>query len=168
MLELLAIFSAKVLEVSLTTLRLVFVNKGEKTYASLVGFIEVMIWLKVASVVLVGINEQPSKMFIYALGFAVGNYVGLKIEEKIGLGYSNLQIITDEDDGLMLADEIRNLGRAVTITKGEGRDSNRLILSTYVKRKNKDLILDKIKFLKVDGVVTVSEIQKVYGGFGLK
>lgn len=168
MIELIAIFSAKVLEVSLTTLRLVAVNKGEKIYASIIGFIEAMIWLKVASVVLVNINEQPSKMFIYALGFAVGNYVGLAIEEKIGLGYSNLQIITNEEDGVLLANEIRNLGKAVTITKGKGKDSNKLILLTYVKRKNKDIVLNKVKELNIEGVVTVSEVQKVYGGFGLK
>jgi uncharacterized protein YebE (UPF0316 family) len=168
MLELIAIFSAKVAEVSLNTLRLMFLSKGEKIYAAIIGFVEVLIWLKVASVVIVGINEYPTRMVAYALGYSIGIIVGMKIEEKIGLGYSNLQIITNETDGDILADEIRKLGKAVTVIKGEGRDSEKVILSTYVKRKNKNQVLDKVRELKTQGVVTVSETQKVYGGFGIK
>lgn len=168
MLELIAIFSAKVAEVSLNTLRLMFLSKGEKIYAAIIGFVEVLIWLKVASVVIVGINEYPTRMVAYALGYSIGIIVGMKIEEKIGLGYSNLQIITNEEDGDILADEIRKLGKAVTVIKGEGRDSEKVILSTYVKRKNKNQVLDKVRELKTQGVVTVSETQKVYGGFGVK
>lgn len=168
MIELIFIFIAKVIEVSLTTLRMVFINRGEKLYASTIGFVEVIIWLKVASVVLVGINDYPARMLVYALGFSCGSFVGLKIEEKIGLGYSNVQIITNEEDGAPLAASIREMGRAVTIIQGEGRDSNRVILSTYVKRKDKDKILSKVKEMKTQGVVTVSETQKVYGGFGIK
>lgn len=168
MLELIAIFSAKVAEVSLNTLRLMFLSKGEKIYAAIIGFVEVLIWLKVASVVIVGINEYPTRMVAYALGYSIGIIVGMKIEEKIGLGYSNLQIITNETDGDILADEIRKLGKAVTVIKGEGRDSEKVILSTYVKRKNKNQVLDKVRELNIQGVVTVSETQKVYGGFGIK
>lgn len=168
MIGLILIFIAKVAEVSLTTLRLVFINKGEKLLASTIGFVEVMIWLKVASVVLENINEHPSKMFIYAFGFAFGNYLGLLIEDKLGLGYSNIQIITDFENGKRLTEQIRFLGKAVTVTQAEGRDSHKLILSTYVKRKNKDLILNLIKQLNINGIVTVTEVQKIYGGFGIK
>lgn len=168
MLELIVIMLAKVVEVSLTTLRMVFISKGEKTLASIVGFVEITIWLKVASVVLVGINDYPAKMFIYALGFAVGNYIGLVVEDKLGLGYSQIQIITDIDDGEILASSIRELGRAVTVTKGSGKDSEKSILFTYVKRKSKDKILNEIESLNINGVVTVSETQKIYGGFGVK
>ncbi|NMA72552.1 MAG: hypothetical protein GX961_11640, partial [Firmicutes bacterium] len=75
---LLFVFFAKVIEVTLTTLRMLFVNKGAKLYASTIGFLEVLVWVKVASIVLVGINENPASMFVYALGFSVGAYVGIK------------------------------------------------------------------------------------------
>lgn len=167
MIELIMILLAKIIEVSLTTLRMVFVSKGEKRLASVIGFVEVTIWLKVASVVLVNINEHPAKMFVYALGFAIGNYIGLTIEDKLGLGYSKIQIITDIDNGEDLANSIRELGRAVTIIKGEGRDTKKAVLTTYVRRKDKDDLLKKIDANKV-GIVTVSETQKIYGGFGIK
>lgn len=117
MIELIMILLAKIIEVSFTTLRMVFISKGEKILASIIGFVEVTIWLKVASVVLVNINEYPAKMFVYALGFAIGNYIGLAIEDKLGLGYSKIQIITDIDNGEDLANSIRELGRAVTYYK---------------------------------------------------
>lgn len=162
------ILVAKIAEVSLTTLRMVFVGRGEKHYASVIGFVEVIIWLNVASVVLVNINENPAKMVTYALGFALGSFVGLTIEEKIGLGYANIQIITDQVNGLSLATSIRELGRAVTVLEGEGKDSKNLILTTFVKRKDRDTILSMLKAKEVNGLITVTETQKIYGGFGIK
>lgn len=167
MVELILIFVAKVIEVSLTTLRTVFISRGEKLYASSIGFVEIVIWLIVASAVLTDINEHPAKMIIYALGFTAGSYVGLMIEESLGLGYSNVQIITTVEDGKVMADALRDLGHAVTILQGEGRDNKRVVLSTYVKRKKKDALLNAVEELEIKGVVTVSETQKVYGGFGI-
>lgn len=168
MLGLLFIFIAKVVEVTLTTMRMLYLNKGAKLYASAIGFIEVLIWIKIASIVLVGIDENPARMFVYALGFAAGSYVGMKFEEKIGLGYSRLEIITNEEDGELLANEIRNLGKAVTISKSSGKDGENVALSTFVRRKTKETVLNKAKEMDIKGVITVSEIQKIYGGFGLK
>lgn len=168
MLGLIIIFIAKAVEVSLTTLRMLYLNKGAKIQASAIGFIEVLIWIKVAAVVLEGINDNPAQMFIYALGFAAGSYVGMIIEDRIGLGYSSLEIVTDIESGDLLAGEIRNLGKAVTEIDAKGRDGKKVILSIYVRRKSKDKVLSLIRELNVNGVVTVSEIQKAYGGFGLK
>ena len=168
MLELGIILAAKMVEVTMSTLRTVFVSRGEKTYAATIGFVEVMIWLKVASVVLVDINAHPEKMFVYALGFSLGSYIGLTIEEKLGLGYSNVEVITSPSEAIVLADAIRELGRAVTVVNGKGRDEDRVILSTYVKRRNQDVVIKKVKELDIKGMVTVTTTQKVYGGFGLK
>lgn len=168
MIGLIFIFIAKIAEVSLTTMRMIYINKGAKVHASVIGFVEVLIWLQVASVVLVGINENPAKMIVYALGFAAGSYVGLMIEDKIGLGYSRLEVITTKQEGELLADKLRELGKAVTITDAKGKDGDKIILSTFVRRKSKGIVLNEIEQLDIKGVVTVSEIQKVYGGFGLK
>lgn len=166
--ELIVILLAKIVEVSLTTLRLVFINKGNKLLVTIIGFIEVTIWLKVASVVLVGINEHPAKMIVYAVGFALGNYIGLLIEDKLGLGYSQIQIITSLENCENLANFIRGKGKAVTVVNAEGKDSNKVILFTYVKRKDKDKLVNQINDLNISCVITISETQKIYGGFGVK
>lgn len=165
--EYLLIFLAKIIEVSLTTVRTVFITKGQKLYSSIIGFIEVSIWLLVASVVLVGINENPAKMFVYALGFTFGNYIGSIIEEKIGLGHVSIQIITNCTDGTMLSDSLRKAGKAVTVLKGEGKDSEKCILLIYAKRKQKDCIMREVKKLDIQAVITISEAQKIYGGYGV-
>lgn len=79
-------------------------------------------------------------MFVYALGFAAGSYVVLKIEERIVLDYSRLEIITAEENGNRLADEIIKLGKAVTNSKGSCKDGEKVELSTFVKRKIKEIV----------------------------
>ena len=166
--EILIIFLAKIVEVTLSTLRTVLVTKGEKIYVAIIGFIEVSIWLKVVSVVLTGISESPAKMLAYALGYACGSLVGLTLEEKIGLGYSTIQIIANKDQGNVLAKLLRDEGKAVTILEGEGMDSKKSVLLTHIKRKDKELIMKKIEDLNIQAVVTISEIKKIYGGYGIR
>ena len=166
--EILIIFLAKIVEVTLSTLRTVLVTKGEKIYVAIIGFIEVSIWLKVVSVVLTGISESPAKMLAYALGYACGSLVGLTLEEKIGLGYSTIQIIANKDQGNVLAKLLRDEGKAVTILEGEGMDSKKSVLLTHIKRKDKELIMKKIEDLNIQVVVTISETKKIYGGYGIR
>lgn len=165
--EFILIFLAKIVEVSLMTLRMVFVTRGEKVYASLIGFVEVSIWLRVVSVVLVGISENPGKMFAYAFGFACGSFIGLMLEEKIGLGYSTVQVITNYEDGNILSSNLREDGKAVTILEGKGRDSKKAVLLIHIKRKDKNIITDKIEALGIQAVITITETKKIYGGFGV-
>ena len=166
--EILIIFLAKIVEVTLSTLRTVLVTKGEKIYVAIIGFIEVSIWLKVVSVVLTGISESPAKMLAYALGYACGSLVGLTLEEKIGLGYSTIQIIANKDQGNVLAKLLRDEGKAVTILEGEGMDSKKSVLLIHIKRKDKELIMKKIEDLNIQVVVTISETKKIYGGYGIR
>lgn len=84
------IFIAKIVEVSISTIRLVYNNKGERVKGTILGFIEILIWLLVVSSVLNNITEDPFKIFAYALGFALGNYLGLYIESKIALGLASI------------------------------------------------------------------------------
>ena len=83
------IFFAKIIEVSISTVRIVFINKGEKIKGAALGFIEIMIWLIVVSSVLNNITEDPIKVFIYAIAFSLGNFFGVTIESKIAVGLSS-------------------------------------------------------------------------------
>lgn len=166
--EILIIFLAKIVEITLSTLRTVLVTKGEKVYVSIIGFIEVSIWLRVVSAVLTGISDSPAKILAYALGYACGSLVGLTLEEKIGLGYSTIQIIVNKDQGNVLAKLLRDEGKAVTILEGEGMDSKKSVLLTHIKRKDKELIMKKIEELNIQAVVTISETKKIYGGYGIR
>ena len=72
----LVIFLGKIVEVSLGTLRIVLINRGERLIGSLIALIEISLWLIIAGNVLTNYQSDPLKMVAYALAYAMGNYVG--------------------------------------------------------------------------------------------
>jgi uncharacterized protein YebE (UPF0316 family) len=163
----LGIMVAKIVEVSLMTVRVVLVTKGEKVVGAIIGFFEVMLWIYIASLAMNGITDNPAKAVFYSLGFALGNYFGIKLEEWLGIGISEIQTIIKEEEGDNLATFLRDKGFAVTVVKGEGRTSIRDVLFMFVPRKKVYKVVDLIKEQAPDSVITISETKPIYGGFGL-
>ncbi len=163
----LGIMVAKIVEVSLMTVRVMLVTKGEKLVGATIGFFEVILWLYIANLAMDGITENPAKAIFYALGFSLGSYLGIALEEWLGIGISEIQTIIKEDEGDALAAYLRDNGFAVTVIKGEGRTSVRDLLVMFVKRKRVKTLVDMIKEQAPDTVITISETKPIYGGFGL-
>jgi len=92
----LLIFTARILDVSLGTVRIVFVSRGLKYLAPLVGFFEVIIWLLAIRVIIQNLNNVACYI-AYGAGFAMGTFIGLQIEKKIAIGNSLIRIITKKD-----------------------------------------------------------------------
>ncbi len=86
------IFVCKVIEDALSTLRIIVVSNGKKLFGAILGFVIALIWVFVTGSVIIGLNENPFKIIVFALGSLVGSYVGSVIEEKIALG-TNLFIV---------------------------------------------------------------------------
>lgn len=165
MLMYLVIFLAKIVEVSLQTVRVVLITKGERLIGAIIGFFEVVIWIIIVGNVITDITSDPFKAVAYSLGFAVGNYVGSWLEEKIGIGMSEIQAIVLEKDGLALAEVIRDNGYAVTVVDGQGKNFPRNILFMYVRRKRVKAVVELIRNQQANAVITVSEAKPMYGGF---
>ncbi len=168
MLTYLIIFMAKILEVSFATVRMVLLTRGEKLYASIIGFVEVTIWLLVVGNVLNGIQEDPIKIVVYALGFSCGNYLGSLVEEKLALGVITLNVIVSEEDGEVLLKYLRDADVGVTSVQGEGLNSKKTLLMIHVKRKRKKEILKLIEDSDVKCVVSITDTKTVYGGYGIR
>jgi uncharacterized protein YebE (UPF0316 family) len=160
------IFFAKIIEVSLMTLRTVLITKGEKVLGSVVGFFEVVIWIIVVSKVLSDLQNDPLKMVVYALGFACGIYVGIMFEERLALGLSTIQVILSMDDGDNISNLLREHGLGVTTLDGEGKDTKKLILLIHLKRKKIDEIVKLIQDNSENAMITINDTKVVYGGFG--
>src|SRR6056297_2984534 len=109
------IFFAKIFEVSIGTLRIVLVSKGQKAKAALIAFIECIIWVLVVSTVLVDITSDPVKVIIYCAAFAIGNYIGVSLENKLAMGLSSIQVITEVEEGNELAKLLRDNNFGVTV-----------------------------------------------------
>ena len=159
------IFFLKVLEISLDTLRIVLINKGQKELGSIVGFIVILLWIFVASSVLSSLSEDLWKALFYALGYSVGIYVGIVIEKKIALGYVSMEINVRGTEGENLANILRENNFGVTIMKGEGFNHTRYILKLHVNRKRVEEAREIAYNIVPDSVVTINDIVTIEGGY---
>lgn len=159
------IFVAKTFEVSISTIRLVFINKGERVKGAILGFFEVMIWILVVSSVLHNITDDPFKIFAYAAGFSLGNYLGVAIESKIAVGLASIQIVVNEKDGDILAGILRNNEFGVTIIDGKGIDSKKDLLFIQLKRKRIPAAIKLIKETDPTAYISVNDVKTIVGGF---
>ncbi|WDV44641.1 DUF5698 domain-containing protein [Clostridiaceae bacterium M8S5] len=163
----LLILFVKVIEVTLATTRIVFITKGERVKGAVIGFFEVLIWVMLISTVLTNLSEDPIKVLIYALGFALGNYIGSIVEEKIGVGTTRVEMIVKQENGDELAKVIRSHGFAVTLIQGEGMNFNRKVLISHIQRKRTNEFIEIVKEKEKNVVITINEIKAVYGGYGI-
>lgn len=162
----LIIFFAKIIEVSISTVRIVYINKGEKVKGAALGFIEILIWLVVVSSVLNNITEDPIKVFIYAIAFSLGNFFGVTIESKIAVGLSSIQVVVSQEGGVILADILREQGYGVTIIEGKGKnESIKSLLFIQLKRKKIPEATRLIKEHNPEAFITVNEIKTMFGGY---
>jgi uncharacterized protein YebE (UPF0316 family) len=159
------IFSLKFIEVTVSTLRIVIVTKGERLKGAFIAFFEVMLWVFVASLVIDGITKDPIKIVIYGAAFASGNYLGSILEEKLALGTINLQAIVSESLSQSLVSYIRDEGYAVTTVNGEGLESKKTILYMHTPRKKVKELIQLLRNQVPSIVITIHEIRPIYGGF---
>ena len=118
----LLIFCARILDVSLGTIRISFVSKGLKYLASLIGFVEVIIWLLAIRVIMQNLNNAVCYI-AYGAGFAMGTFIGLQIEKKLALGNAIIRIVTQKD-ATELINSLRSQGFGVTSIDAVGEKFN--------------------------------------------
>ncbi len=163
--ELLIIFIAKVIEVSIGTLRVILINKGYRKQGVILSFIENIIWVFVASKVIVGISAKPIKGIIYSLGYAAGVYVGSLLENRLAFGKVVIQVITSKEMGSILTEKLRSEGIGVTKMQGEGKDEKKDVLLMYVNRKGHLLVVNQIEKIDSAAVVTTTDLSLMKGGY---
>ena len=128
------ILGARVMDVTIGTLRVIAVIDGRVKTAFALGFIEVTIWLAVISTTLAKVNEEPILAIFFALGFSMGNVVGILVERVLPLGNLSLRAVGGEEIR-DLAGQIRDIGLGATVIRGEGRSGERLMLFSFMPKK---------------------------------
>lgn len=158
---------AKIVEVSMATVRMVLITKGERKIGAIIAFFEVSLWVILVSTVLDNIMGDPLKIVAYATGFSVGNYLGSWIEEKIGIGLAEMQVILKDEHTTAVVSALREQGFAVTVMKAEGKSHPRSVLLMYVQRNKIRHCANLIRNSQENAVITVSDKKSVYGGYGM-
>ncbi|MFC1555770.1 DUF2179 domain-containing protein [candidate division KSB1 bacterium] len=153
----LLIIIARIIDVSLGTLRIIYLAKGEKVIVPILGFFEVLIWIMAIGQIMQNFNNMLY-YFAYAIGFASGNFIGMYIEEKLALGNLVFRIFTRMDDEV-LSDALQEQNYRVTTIWGDGRYGKVRILFTTVKRKEKDKILNLIQKHNPNAFYTIDEVK---------
>ncbi|HKL43079.1 MAG TPA: DUF5698 domain-containing protein [Clostridia bacterium] len=162
------ILFAKIIEVSIRTIRTVLLIKGERRIAAIIGFFEILLWITIVTRVISDLSDDPLKAIVYALGFSIGIYVGSTLESKIGIGLSEIQANIKASESKELVDELRAEGFAVTEIKAEGQEDDRIILSLFVQRTKVNQIVYKITAMLPNAVITTSDVKPITGGYGLR
>ena len=161
------IFCGKIFEVSVSTLRIVLINRGIRVVGSVIAVLEVTLWLIVASTVLVGYQSDPLKILFYALAFGLGNFMGSWLDERLAFGLSSVQVVVpDEADSNQLCLILREKGFGVTTMDVHGKDdSKHFMLLLMLKRKLLKEAMDTINRNCEKAVIMVSDVKSQKGGY---
>jgi uncharacterized protein YebE (UPF0316 family) len=160
------IFFGKIFEVTVATLRMVLINRGERIKGAIIAFFDILLWLVLTGTVLEGFKEDPLRMVVFALAFAVGNYLGSWLENKLAFGLSSIQIIVPESSkSKQLAEVLRDSHFAVTVVKGTGRNGNRELLILHLKRKRTAEAISVINKAHPGAVIAVNDSKGIRGGY---
>lgn len=158
----LLIFLARILDVSLGTMRIVFISRGMKYLAPITGFFEVIIWLLAIRVIMQNLNNAVC-YFAYGAGFAMGTFIGIKIENKMALGSSVVRIITSKD-ATELIDFLRSKNYGVTSIDARGSMGKVNVIFMIIKRQSFKEVSEIIQRFNPKAFYTVEDVRMVSEG----
>ena len=159
----LLIFISRLADVSLATLRHIFVSKGYKKIVPILGFFEVLIWLIAIRQVFNNVNNLACYI-AWAGGFSAGTYLGMYIEEKLALGMQIIRIITHENT-VELIEAFKKCQQGVTIVDGQGAIGPVKVIFTVVRRTTKTEIIKLIHEHSPDAFYSIEDVKSSSHGF---
>lgn len=159
----LLIFLSRVLDVSIGTMRLIFVSKGFKILAPMLGFFEVTIWLLAIGQIMQHLNNIMCYI-AYGAGFAMGNYIGIVLEEKMSIGTVLIRVIPKLNTDKLI-DFLREREFAVTTVDVEGMSGKVKMLLSIVNRKHTKEYIDAVNQFNPKAFYTIEDIGSVKEGY---
>ncbi|UCF16900.1 MAG: DUF2179 domain-containing protein [Phycisphaerales bacterium] len=156
------IFLARVVDVSMGTIRVIFVSRGLKYLAPVVGFFEILIWLLAIGQIMKNLSS-PLCYVAYAGGFAAGNYIGISIEEKLSLGVALIRVVTQKDAS-PLVERLKTENFGVTSIDGHGTVGQVKVVFTIVQRRQVAEVIALIKQFNPNAFYSIEEVGYVERG----
>ncbi|MBE3065897.1 MAG: DUF2179 domain-containing protein [Chloroflexi bacterium] len=159
----LGIFALRVSDMTCDTLRMLFVVRGRKGIAWVLGFVQSVIFVIAITSVLQHL-DNPLNVIGYAAGFATGNVVGMWIEERLAIGHVKISIVTQRL-GALLSQVLRDSGFGVTEIPARGRDGKVSMLSVSVLRKDVSKVEDIVHATDAEAFVISEDVRPLRRGF---
>jgi len=158
----LLIFLARICDVSIGTMRIIFVSKGKKNIAPILGFFEVLIWIIAISKIMQNLDNYVNYV-AYAAGFATGNFVGMIIEEKLAMGIQMIRIFTNER-GMDLVRLLNSNGYGATTIEAHGAKEKIHLVYSIVQRNELENVLKVINSFNPKAFFTIEDVKAVNEG----
>lgn len=159
---------AKIVEISIQSLKTCMMVKGQRLKAAGLGFIECTIWGLVISTIIGTLGDNYILLLFYCGGYATGLFLGSTIENKIALGTSNLELIANDESTKKITAYLREHNRGYTVFEGHGSIDKMNMIFVVLPRKETPRTLKEIRTICDNHVfVSVSEVSKYAGGYGL-
>ena len=156
------IFIARIADVSLGTIRVIFVSRGFKYLAPVIGFFEIIIWLLAIGQIMTNLSN-PMCYIAYAGGFAIGNYVGICIAERLSLGMVLIRIVT-EKDAITLLEHLKSKDYGVTSVDGKGASGDVEVIFTIVPRREVKPVIELVKKFNPSAFYTIEDVDFAESG----
>ena len=164
----LIVCAAKIIEITIQSLKTCMMVKGQRLKAAGLGFVECTIWGLVISTIISTLGDNLALLLFYCVGYATGLFLGSTIEGKIALGTSNLQLIANDENTRLIIDYLRKNKRGYTIFSGRGStDRMNMILIVLSRREMKRVLREIRKLCNNRVFVVASDVSKYAGGYGL-
>jgi uncharacterized protein YebE (UPF0316 family) len=156
------IFAARIADVSIGTIRVIFIWRGLKYLAPIVGFFEVLIWLLAMGQIMKNLSNIACYI-AYASGFAMGNFVGVWIAEKLSLGVALVRVITKKDAS-ELVEHFKSSNYGVTSINGHGSAGEVQMVFTIVPKREVKSVVDLVKHFNPNAFYSIEEVGFVEKG----
>ncbi len=153
------IFIAKIMDVTIGTIRIIFVSRGIRGWATVAAFFEIIVWLLAIGQIMRNL-DNPYAYVAYAAGFAAGTYVGIRIEEKLAMGVLVVRIISGHDT-TALAQALKADGHGLTQFTGCGVDEDVNVTYTVVRRKELDRVIEHIQEHNPHAFYSIEDVRYV-------
>src|SRR5215212_7457479 len=160
----LLIFCLRIVDVSIGTLRVMYMVRGDRRKTVPLAFLESGVWVFAISRIFKQV-DNPVNMLAFAAGYAAGTMVGMTLERWIASGHILVRVISGKGDREELVAAIRAAGFGVTVVSGEGRAGEQAILFVVALRRRGRELLDLIRHRDDDAFVTVDPVNPAIGGY---
>lgn len=158
----LLIFFARIADQSVGTLRLIFVAKGYKLLAPILGFFEVVIWILAVGQIISDLTNFVA-IFAYGAGFAVGNYIGIKLDERLQLGNVIIRVIPSNDASDLIK-RLSELNFGFTAVDGQGSRGPVTLIFSSIKRKEVKTFIEVVNQYNPNAFYTIEDVKMVNEG----
>jgi len=152
----LVIFAARVVDVSLGTIRHAMIVRGKRFITFCIAFLESLVWVFAVSKVLSDLSE-PMTALAFALGFATGTFVGMTIENLLKIGDQVVKVFSSK--GKEVAALLRDAGFRVTEFEGRGRDGQVILLFVQVRRRDAKKVLQTARGYDKNCYLVIEDIR---------